>query len=56
MIGATALSLDRAMTFFTLVWRHASIKFWAPKTFVLIASNGLYSAVGTCFNAAAWIT
>tara|TARA_B100000131_G_C17616460_1_gene409908 strand:- start:91 stop:225 length:135 start_codon:yes stop_codon:yes gene_type:complete len=23
---------------------------------VLIASNGLYSAAGTCFSAAAWIT
>ena len=28
----------------------------APSTFVLMASNGLYSTVGTFFVAAAWIT
>ena len=32
------------------------ITFSAPKMLVLIASIGLYSAAGTCFIAAAWIT
>ena len=30
--------------------------FSAPRTLVLMHSKGLYSAVGTCFRAAAWIT
>ena len=30
--------------------------FWAPATFVLTASAGWYSQVGTCFIAAAWKT
>ena len=33
--------------------KHASTKFCVPYTFVFTASNGLYSATGTCFNAAA---
>ena len=33
-----------------------SMTFWAPKTFVFTASNGLYSVAGTCLRAAAWIT
>ena len=38
------------------VCKDASIIFWAPSTFVLINSKGLYSAAGTCFKAAACIT
>ena len=52
-IGELALSVDNAITFFTLFFNEASIKFCAPIIFVLMVSIGLYSAVGTCFNAAA---
>ena len=51
--GATALSVDRAITFSTLFEKHASIIFCAPNIFVFTNSIGLYSAAGTCFNAAA---
>ena len=54
-IGAAALSVDNAITFLTLLLKEHSIMFCAPITFVLIVSIGLYSAVGTCFNAAACI-
>ena len=55
-IGAAALSVERAITFLTSVDIEASIIFWAPIIFVLTNSPGLYSAVGTCFNAAACTT
>ena len=55
-MGDDALSVDKAITFFTFVFSAASITFCAPKIFVFIVSNGLYSAVGTCFKAAACIT
>ena len=35
--------------------KEAYIKAWAPLTFVLMHSKGLYSAAGTCFKAAACI-
>ena len=53
LIGEQALSVDKAITFFTLFCIAASITFWAPTIFVLINSKGLYSAVSTCFKAAA---
>ena len=53
LTGAAALSVLRAIIFFTLLYKHASITFCAPIIFVFTASNGLYSATGTCFNAAA---
>src|SRR5690554_6414677 len=56
LIGAQALSVDKATTRSTLVCRQASTTFWAPPIFVLMHSSGLYSAIGTCFIAAAWIT
>ena len=49
--GETALSVPMHTTFSTLCINDASITFWEPTTFVLIASNGLYSIIGTCFNA-----
>ena len=52
-IGAAALSVESAITFLTLVCIQASIIFCAPSIFVLMNSKGFYSAVGTCFNAAA---
>ncbi|MNT50090.1 hypothetical protein D3C72_1869910 [compost metagenome] len=52
-IGAAALSVERATTFFTPLAIAASITFSAPSIFVFIHSIGLYSAAGTCFNAAA---
>ena len=52
LTGAAALSVLRAIIF-TLLYKHASITFCAPIIFVFTASNGLYSATGTCFNAAA---
>ena len=55
LIGAQALSVDKATIFFTLLFIEDKIKFCAPIIFVLTASNGLYSAAGTCFNAAACI-
>lgn len=53
LIGFEALSVDNAITFFTLFLRAARITFSAPLIFVLIHSIGLYSAAGTCFKAAA---
>ena len=52
-IGLTALSVDKAIVFLTLFLIAASTIFWAPRIFVLTNSKGLYSAVSTCFNAAA---
>ena len=52
LIGAAALSVERDTTFLTFVDQLASITFSAPKIFVLTASIGLYSAIGTCFIAA----
>ena len=45
-LGATALSVDKDMTFSTLFEKQASIIFCAPKIFVFINSIGLYSATG----------
>mgnify|MGYP003304545412 CR=1 FL=1 len=56
LIGFTALSVDSEITFLTLFFKEAKIIFWAPITFVLMHSIGLYSAAGTCFSAAACIT
>ena len=53
LIGLAALSVESAITFFTLFCRQALYIFSAPITLVLINSDGLYSAAGTCFNAAA---
>ena len=50
--GETDLSVPIQTTFFTFCVIAASITFWEPITFVLIASNGLYSITGTCFKAA----
>ena len=52
-LGATALSVDKDITFLTLFEKQASIMFYAPKIFVFTNSIGLYSAAGTCFSAAA---
>jgi len=56
VIGPAALSVLSAITRVTLRSMAASITFAAPSTFVFTASSGLYSAVGTCFNAAACTT
>src|SRR5690606_11687163 len=53
LIGAQALSVDKATTRSTSVSKHASITFCAPCILVLTHSSGLYSAMGTCFIAAA---
>src|SRR6478609_2213383 len=53
LMGAAALSVERATTFSTLASRHALIIFSAPRMFVFTHSIGLYSAIGTCFIAAA---
>lgn len=55
-MGDAALSVLKAKTFSTLLWKEASITFTAPCTLVLIVSKGLYSAVSTCLRAAACIT
>jgi hypothetical protein len=56
LIGFAALSVDSASTRWT-PWSIAALTmFSAPITFVLIASNGLNSAAGTCLSAAAWTT
>ena len=52
-IGAAALSVLKAIIFFTLHSIQACTIFSEPKMFVFINSIGLYSAVFTCFNAAA---
>ena len=51
--GEQALSVERATTFFTPLFKQALIIFCAPRILVCIASKGLYSVDGTCFNAAA---
>jgi hypothetical protein len=56
LIGLHALSVESATTRCTPLSIAASMTFWAPCTFVLTASKGLYSAAGTCFNAAACTT
>ena len=56
LIGAHALSVDRATTRSTFVFKQASTTFSAPPIFVFIHSSGLYSAICTCFIAAACIT
>ena len=53
LIGFDALSVDKAIIFFTLFFIAARTIFSAPMIFVFINSVGLYSAAGTCFNAAA---
>ena len=40
-IGEEALSVERAITCLTEFSKQFSIKFWAPKTFVLINSKEL---------------
>src|SRR6218665_4086 len=53
LIGAQALSVDNATTRSTSVSRQELITFSAPRTLVFTHSIGLYSAIGTCFIAAA---
>ena len=55
-MGLTALSVLSAITRLTPQSIAASMTFFAPITFVRIASNGLYSHAGTCFRAAACTT
>ena len=50
--GLTALSLLVKITFWTLLSNADCIKLLTPVKFVLIASNGLYSDILTCFRAA----
>ena len=52
-VGLLALSVESATTRFIPLSIQASMTFIAPMTFVLMHSNGLYSAVGTIFVAAA---
>ena len=51
--GETALSVPTQIDFSTFSCKHALMTFCEPMTFVLIASKGLYSIIGTCFSAAA---
>ena len=53
LIGELALSVLNAKTFLTLFFILPIIIFSAPPILVLIVSIGLYSAVSTCFKAAA---
>ena len=53
LIGELALSVLNAKTFSILFLILPSITFSAPPMLVLIVSIGLYSAVSTCFKAAA---
>ena len=55
-IGSEALSVESAITFKTSELKAAFTTFSAPPTFVLTHSIGLYSAILTCFNAAACTT
>ena len=55
-IGAHALSVDNATTLVTELAKQALITFSAPPILVLTHSSGLYSAICTCFIAAACIT
>ena len=52
-MGAAALSVDNATTFSTPHSSDACITFSAPIILVRMHSVGLYSAIGTCFIAAA---
>ena len=52
LTGDTALSVDNEIVFSTLLSIAASTTFCDPTIFVFITSKGLYSPVGTCFNAA----
>ncbi len=45
LMGAHALSVERATTLLTLVAKHASITFCAPPILVFTHSVGLYSAI-----------
>ena len=54
--GLHALSVESAMTLLTPHSSAASMTFCAPPMLVLMHSIGLYSAIGTCFMAAAWMT
>ena len=56
LIGSYALSVERAIIFFTFLCIAEETTFSAPSTFVLMHSIGLYSAISTCFKAAACIT
>src|SRR5256885_9854057 len=56
LIGFTALSVLRATTLWTPRSRAASMTLRAPKTFVMMASMGLYSQAGTLFAAPATTT
>ena len=53
LTGLTALSVDKAITFFTLLLIAALITFSAPLILVLIHSKGSFSVEGICFMAAA---
>src|SRR5688572_17382146 len=53
LIGYTALSVLKTITFVTLFLIAASNTLAVPSTFVLTASNGKNSQEGTCFKAAA---
>jgi hypothetical protein len=56
LTGLDALSVDSAITRFTCLSMQASMTFIAPMMLVFTYSNGLYSAAGTIFSAAAWMT
>ena len=53
LIGLDALSVDKAIIFLHYFLLLLGTIFSAPRIFVFINSVGLYSAAGTCFNAAA---
>src|SRR3546814_18794984 len=53
LIGLAALSVDSAITLVTPLRIAAFTTFSAPSMLVRTHSNGLYSAIGTCFRAAA---
>lgn len=55
-MGLDALSVESAMTFRTPASIAASTTCWEPVMFVAMNSEGLYSAVSTCFSAAACTT
>src|SRR3990167_691981 len=56
LTGLQALSVLSATTCFTWLERLDQTTFSAPMMLVWMHSEGLYSAAGTCFRAAAWIT
>jgi len=53
LIGLAALSVDSATIRLTFLLIAARTTFSAPMMFVCTHSKGLYSAIGTCFSAAA---